>query len=270
MENYILNASFSLGNSGQDQQYTFDYGTSTASSTASSSCSSIGDFNFLNQSFPIDICTPDTTVYNEGSPSYPFANNDILDYFLLPTPTYTPPEKPLIKSEYDNVDYFNQKRQLQPPDMIFFDKSQYNQRNQEFHNSPESMFSVTSSSFSINSKEDLTPPPPPSLPLAAAAAAAAATAAEVVALNQQAQGKHEKLLRQKVFPCNYCNRSFARKYDAARHKRIHTGTKPYSCPCCNKGFARSDARVRHFRTEFNCRDGPDKIQGRHRNYSQKT
>ncbi|KAI8642445.1 hypothetical protein BD408DRAFT_309375, partial [Parasitella parasitica] len=56
------------------------------------------------------------------------------------------------------------------------------------------------------------------------------------------------------FPCNFCNRSFARKYDAARHKRIHTGSKPYSCPCCKKSFARSDARVRHFRTEFNCRE----------------
>lgn len=252
MENYLSSVSSSLGNNDQNQQYTLAYDASIASSTVSSSCSSIDEFNFLNQSFPIDIYTPDTSVYNEGAPSYPMENNDMLEYFLLPTPTYTLPEKPLIKIEYDNVDYFNQKRQSQPPDMIFFDKSQYSQHNQGFPNSPESMFSVTFSSFSTNNKEEI------------------ASAAEAVALDQQAQEKHEKLPRQKVFPCNYCNRSFARKYDAARHKRIHTGIKPYSCPCCNKGFTRSDARVRHFRTEFNCRDGADKIQGRHRNHNQKT
>lgn len=65
--------------------------------------------------------------------------------------------------------------------------------------------------------------------------------------------------RTKTFACNYCNRLFARKYDVARHKRIHTGSKPYVCPCCKKGFSRSDARVRHFRTELICKSGEDKL-----------
>jgi hypothetical protein len=64
----------------------------------------------------------------------------------------------------------------------------------------------------------------------------------------------------KVHTCNYCNRSFARKYDVARHKRIHTGSKPYACPCCPRAFARSDARVRHFRAEIACQDGIDKLR----------
>jgi hypothetical protein len=64
----------------------------------------------------------------------------------------------------------------------------------------------------------------------------------------------------KIHICEYCHRSFARKYDVARHKRIHTGNKPYACPCCPKSFARSDARVRHFRTEIACRDGADKLR----------
>lgn len=74
--------------------------------------------------------------------------------------------------------------------------------------------------------------------------------------------------RPKIFSCSYCNRSFARKYDVARHKRIHTGIKPYICPCCNKGFARSDARVRHFRTEFSCKNGADKLN-QHRKLNKK-
>ncbi|KAI8967236.1 hypothetical protein BDF20DRAFT_791852, partial [Mycotypha africana] len=51
------------------------------------------------------------------------------------------------------------------------------------------------------------------------------------------------------YVCNFCSRTFSRKYDVIRHKRIHTGAKPYVCPCCSKRFARSDARMRHFRTE---------------------
>lgn len=73
----------------------------------------------------------------------------------------------------------------------------------------------------------------------------------------------EVVITKKIYPCNFCNRSFARKYDVARHKRIHTGSKPYVCPHCSKGFSRSDARVRHFRTEIACRDGADKL-GRHK------
>lgn len=74
------------------------------------------------------------------------------------------------------------------------------------------------------------------------------------------------VIDKKVFSCNYCNRSFARKYDVARHKRIHTGVKPYVCPCCSKGFSRSDARVRHFRTETMCRDGAERIGKQRRSH----
>jgi uncharacterized Zn-finger protein len=68
--------------------------------------------------------------------------------------------------------------------------------------------------------------------------------------------------KKRVHQCPYCVRSFVRKHDLIRHKRIHTGIKPYQCPCCLKGFSRSDARQQHFRREAACRDGAEKLPRR--------
>ncbi|CAO3662812.1 unnamed protein product [Rhizopus stolonifer] len=56
----------------------------------------------------------------------------------------------------------------------------------------------------------------------------------------------------KIHSCDFCKRKFARKYDANRHSRIHTGKKPYTCFCCHKSFSRSDAYNRHIRKEPSC------------------
>jgi hypothetical protein len=47
--------------------------------------------------------------------------------------------------------------------------------------------------------------------------------------------------------CDICFKSFSRKYDLIRHRRIHTGDKPYVCKVCGKGFTRSDHRDLHIR-----------------------
>ncbi|ORY20087.1 hypothetical protein LY90DRAFT_434650, partial [Neocallimastix californiae] len=47
--------------------------------------------------------------------------------------------------------------------------------------------------------------------------------------------------------CDICFKSFSRKYDLIRHRRIHTGDKPYKCKVCGKGFTRSDHRDLHIR-----------------------
>ncbi|KAL9549618.1 hypothetical protein MBANPS3_005117 [Mucor bainieri] len=281
MEDYLLNASFLLGNQSHQDQFPAVYPTScgslTTSSNSSSSNSCIDDFDYMNPLLSTDMFTPASTiVYDDGvscSPSYPMADNEVMNYLFLPTPAPTAIsafyDELSSKMEYDEVNCiapFQEQQQFQPQDMPLYEDSYLGQPH-----SPESMYSFDSHHIAIKAE-------------------AAATADQAQQKEAQTQAKLPKKLaastastttttttattttspRPKIFACTHCNRTFARKYDAARHKRIHTGVKPYHCPCCNKGFARSDARVRHFRTEYNCRDGADKIQeSRQRSHNQR-
>ncbi|CAO3625180.1 unnamed protein product [Mucor fragilis] len=260
-EDYLLNASFLLGNQCHQNQFPDAY---DASCDGSSINSCIDDFDYTNPLLSTDMLNPvSTIVYDDGVSflsSYPMVNNKMMSYHFLSTPALTfcsgLCNEPSVKVDYDEVSYFSSsQQQLQPQDVPLYEENYFGQP-QQYPNSPESMYSTdfhhatikleaSVAGDQLSQKKSQSKPKVPKKP------SASTTSAEFTATTTP---------RPKIFACTHCNRKFARKYDAARHKRIHTGVKPYYCPCCNKGFARSDARVRHFRTEYNCRDGADKIQ----------
>lgn len=41
------------------------------------------------------------------------------------------------------------------------------------------------------------------------------------------------------------SRRFSRSDELSRHRRSHSGVKPYQCPVCEKKFARSDHLSKH-------------------------
>ncbi|EGW33982.1 uncharacterized protein SPAPADRAFT_59388 [Spathaspora passalidarum NRRL Y-27907] len=65
------------------------------------------------------------------------------------------------------------------------------------------------------------------------------------------QHKSKRTSKGRVFQCTGypgCSMSFTRSEHLARHKRKHTGERPFTCPYCSKNFSRLDNLRQHKQT----------------------
>jgi KRAB domain-containing zinc finger protein len=56
-----------------------------------------------------------------------------------------------------------------------------------------------------------------------------------------------KLLKRKRVTCDQCKKTFSQRQYLSKHKKVHTGEKPYQCDVCQKKFSDSSNLTRHKR-----------------------
>ena len=49
--------------------------------------------------------------------------------------------------------------------------------------------------------------------------------------------------------CDLCKKAFAQRSDLVKHKRIHTGEKPYPCSICGLAYASSSSLNLHSKSK---------------------
>ncbi|CAG0889385.1 unnamed protein product [Cyprideis torosa] len=66
----------------------------------------------------------------------------------------------------------------------------------------------------------------------------------------------------KIWPCNYCGRTFAWSTVLKRHILTHTGQRPYQCKLCSHTFTRNFLLAKHVRIHHPGADPPPKTRER--------
>lgn len=61
---------------------------------------------------------------------------------------------------------------------------------------------------------------------------------------------------ERPYPCPQCDKRFSHASNLLRHQKIHSGETPHQCPTCARRFSRKDKMVNHIK-KSRCKPNPE-------------